>query len=221
MSGEFDPYEVLGAAREATPDGLKRLYRDLTKRHHPDVGGDRASWDQLTLAYEILSDPDRRAFFDQTGRIDAPDPGQESQQAHELLAQHMASFADMFVRVNFDPRHDPRRQPIMELVGEYLRKEIAEAEQAIQTGRSHANFARDYIKRITRREGVGGVDRIVAILNAKLRHIEDQIIQVEGVVRVRKIALAALADYSFERDPAAPANDATFTVADGVRSFFR
>jgi len=69
-----DPYEVLGIARDAKPDDIKRVYRKLAKELHPDLNpgksGLEARFKEVTAAYELLSDPAKRARFDK-GEIDA------------------------------------------------------------------------------------------------------------------------------------------------------
>jgi DnaJ-class molecular chaperone len=69
-----NPYVILGAARDASDEELKRAYRRLAKRLHPDVNpGNHAiaqQFRELTAAYELLSDPVQRRRFD-NGEIDA------------------------------------------------------------------------------------------------------------------------------------------------------
>ena len=67
-----DYYEVLGVARTATADEIKKAYRKLARKHHPDVNpGDKAAEDrfkELNEAYEVLSDADKRKRYDQLGQ---------------------------------------------------------------------------------------------------------------------------------------------------------
>jgi molecular chaperone DnaJ len=69
-----DPYEVLGVDRNATQEDIKKAYRRLAFDHHPDRNpGDRTSeekFKEITLAYEVLNDPDKRARFDRWGSTD-------------------------------------------------------------------------------------------------------------------------------------------------------
>jgi molecular chaperone DnaJ len=66
-----DCYEVLGVERAAEPDEIKKAYRKLALKYHPDKNpGDKAaeeSFKELGEAYEILSDPQKRAVYDQHG----------------------------------------------------------------------------------------------------------------------------------------------------------
>src|ERR1035441_9076888 len=71
-----DCYEVLGIERGAEPDDIKKAYRKFALKFHPDKNpGDKAaeeSFKELGEAYEVLSDPQKRAAYDQYGHA-APD----------------------------------------------------------------------------------------------------------------------------------------------------
>jgi molecular chaperone DnaJ len=73
----MDFYIVLGLERSATLNEIKRAYRRLARKHHPDINpGDRmaeAKFRQISEAYETLSDPERRRHYDTSGRA-APAP---------------------------------------------------------------------------------------------------------------------------------------------------
>lgn len=63
----FDPYVVLGIAREATPLQVARAHRRLAKQHHPDLHPDAAGtarMRRINEAWQILSIPERRAAYD-------------------------------------------------------------------------------------------------------------------------------------------------------------
>src|SRR6201986_3176932 len=66
-----DYYEILGVTRGADADELKRAYRKLARKYHPDVSKEKNAEDkfkEVQEAYEVLKDPDKRASYDQLGR---------------------------------------------------------------------------------------------------------------------------------------------------------
>jgi len=87
-----DYYELLGVRRDADPETLKRAYRRLARQYHPDVNKDPAAEDkfkEVGQAYEVLSNPQTRARYDQFGEAGlggggVPDMGD------------MGGFADLF-----------------------------------------------------------------------------------------------------------------------------
>jgi curved DNA-binding protein CbpA len=66
----MNPYQELGLDPNCTQDEIKQQYRALAHQHHPDRGGDAEQFKRINIAYEVLSDPVRRAQYDGTGQID-------------------------------------------------------------------------------------------------------------------------------------------------------
>jgi len=61
-------YEVLGVDKKATSDDIKKAFRKLAQKHHPDKGGDEALFKEITEAYSTLSDEKKRREYDSYGQ---------------------------------------------------------------------------------------------------------------------------------------------------------
>ena len=60
----IDYYKVLGVNQNASPDEIKKAYRKLANQHHPDKGGDQAIFKDISVAYDTLSDVQKKAEYD-------------------------------------------------------------------------------------------------------------------------------------------------------------
>ncbi len=88
-------YDTLGVPPDADSKEIKRAYKAKAQRSHPDRGGDPEEFHQVSLAYQVLSDPDRRDRYDNTG--DTEDRGSPKDEAEK-------SLADLFDRI-IDSEH--------------------------------------------------------------------------------------------------------------------
>ena len=67
---EFDPYSILGLGRSAKQAAIKTAYRERVRHSHPDRGGNSDDFIAIVKAFGLLSDPETRRLFDETGIID-------------------------------------------------------------------------------------------------------------------------------------------------------
>jgi curved DNA-binding protein len=111
-----DYYKALGLARTATPDDIKKAYRKLARKYHPDVSkeaGAEEKFKEIAEAYQTLKDPEKRAAYDQLGSYQ---PGQDFQPPPEWqqhFSDQQSSFdgvdlADLFASLRGGRVHSSR-----------------------------------------------------------------------------------------------------------------
>ncbi|MCL4211542.1 MAG: DnaJ domain-containing protein, partial [Phycisphaerales bacterium] len=95
MPATRDYYEILGLEKNASAEDVKRAYRRLAMKHHPDRNpGDKeaeARFKEASEAYEVLSDPEKRARYDQYGHA-----GLRGTPGHDFSSMHAEDIFSMF-----------------------------------------------------------------------------------------------------------------------------
>jgi len=138
-----DYYQTLGVSENASPDEIKKAYRTLANKHHPDKGGDQAKFKDISVANDILGDPQKRAEYDQQRKFP------QGQQFHfhtgnggfDPFAQMFGGgghpFGDIFGQMHRQQRknRDLNIQCQVTLLDSFLGKQL-EAQYQLPSGRT-------------------------------------------------------------------------------------
>jgi curved DNA-binding protein CbpA len=180
----LDFYKILGVAKTATLKDIKKAYRDLAKIHHPDKGGDEEKFKEITRAFGVLSDPDKREKFDNGEEFDETYQSPKDK-AHQNLCSvfdivtgahgFMADHTDLIVR---------------------MREEINEMTLKMDNDLSVANNNIKKIKSIIKR--LKKADFIKRYAEHTLLAHEARKTQVEESIKVQGIMLELLEDSSYD-----------------------
>ena len=79
-------YDLIGVEKTASQDEIKKAFRKKALKEHPDKGGDPEKFKDLSVAYEVLSDPEKRKLYDKYGEEGLQDGG----------GAHAQGFGDIF-----------------------------------------------------------------------------------------------------------------------------
>lgn len=184
-----NPYEVLNVDKTASEAHIKRVYRQLAQKHHPDRGGDKEIFQKIQWAYDLLSDPVRRKVYDETGHTEAKPPTLEE----KVLAGLKATIRGLAACEG-------------DLLGELVETLKGELKAARKQGRA-LTAARQRMERrldgVIKFYGTGENFLLNAIKDAS-DHTLAQEKELHGVVECIELALKMLADYSTQEVPAPP-----------------
>ncbi|MFD0704994.1 molecular chaperone DnaJ [Alloscardovia venturai] len=108
-----DYYETLGVSRDASDDDIKKAYRKLSRKYHPDIAGPEFEdkFKEVNSAYEVLSDPDKRRMFNQGIDPNAPGGGAGTGYGAADFGDIFNMFSQGFGAGFGSPNPIPRTQP--------------------------------------------------------------------------------------------------------------
>lgn len=92
----MNPYTVLGVTEEATAEAIRHAFKAAAKRTHPDAGGSEEAFAEVSKAFDCLSDPQRRDYYDRTGEIDESSSLEDpiEKEARTMLAKQIGIEVD-------------------------------------------------------------------------------------------------------------------------------
>jgi len=140
-----DYYQTLGVSENARPDEIKKAYRSLANKHHPDKGGDQARFKDISVAYDNLSDPQKKAEYDnqrmhggQQFHFHTGNPFGGGHPFGDIFGQGANPFGDIFGHMRGQQvrrNRDLNIQCQVTLVDSYLGKQL-EANYQLPSGRT-------------------------------------------------------------------------------------
>jgi curved DNA-binding protein CbpA len=122
MTLQRNHYEVLGVARKASTDEIKKKYRELARQFHPDIAKDKSGaekiFSQINQAYRVLGDPDRRAQYDAALAADTSERGASGARAGVATPSGVSNGASAAQRAAAAPLSPQQAANMTRLVGE-------------------------------------------------------------------------------------------------------
>lgn len=183
-----DLYHTLGIAKTATEAAIRKAYLKGAKKHHPDAGGDEATFRAVNLAYRVLSDKERRAKYDETGSFDEASIENERALMLDIIAQNVVALMQ---NVTFDVE----RASFLDAVRAAIKQNIQQGEQAV--GKYAVLLAR--FDKVQKRLKPTGADQgFISMLAAQRTQVEEAKAKDLVTMDRFKKALDYLKDYTYE-----------------------
>jgi curved DNA-binding protein len=114
----MDYYSTLGVNRTASQEEIKKAYRGLAMKHHPDRGGDANKFKEIEEAYRTLSDPEKKQIFDLGGNPNNNNPGMGG------FEFNTGNFDDIFRNFGFGARPRPRQNQSISIAVQITLEEV-------------------------------------------------------------------------------------------------
>jgi len=185
-------YEILGVAPDADAGTIKLAWRKLASAHHPDrEGGDHARMQAVQQAYDVLSDPERRARYDATGST-KPVPSLE-ERARAALAQLVNEAIDQ----GTDLQHSNLLAALRSMLHMHRQNNSAQLDK-LQSA---------IVRRETALARLSGGDGLLgSALRDAITHLGGEVLRVEDLQQLFDAALALLDGYNYRVDEVPPAS---------------
>ena len=187
-----DLYETLGVNKPSNPTEIKKQYRKLSKKHHPDKGGNPKVFTEISIAYRILIDPRQKSHYDATGQI----PKNKKATFYEKLTE---LFRDQFIQyINQRSIEELATTNIMMVFKGYISHNI----KSFESQKAKLNKETDKLQRVLSRIDFKGkpneYDVFKSVVDHSIALNENNIAILEEKIEFLKEALEYLDNYSYE-----------------------
>lgn len=187
---KIDLYAILGVPLEASVADIRKAYRKMAKSAHPDAGGSPDRFALVKLAHDVLTDPERRKTYDETGEIKTPEPDQTEAQAMNVVTGVINSVLGQL------GGREPGEIDILKIAGDSVRANTRQVIQNIGIHVANAGKLRKIAKRFTAKKDK--LDRIRPMIEAQAAEQEREAGKLRETRKVLERAIEILDDHEFE-----------------------
>jgi DnaJ-class molecular chaperone len=192
------PYQRLGVDATADSEDIRRAYLRAVKQHHPDAGGDRATFEAVQRAYDLLSDPERRAKYDATG--DDSERGPDN--AHAAALGVLIAAMDKVMQEVAQSMTPVERMDVPAKIRAAMQNEAASRGAQRREATRAAKRAADMAARFGTTAGGAGSGVLADVWRQRAAQVDQVLRALDDADRVGAAALRMLDDVTWKRDEA-------------------
>ncbi len=185
-------YEILGVEKDADEEEIKKAFRKLASKHHPDKGGNTQYFQKLLEAYQTLIDPESRDLYDRTGEVN-----QLSDDKKRLLFARdnlLQLFSNYIMKIR--SRKDLIGRNILRILNGEVKKSERELFRVLTMEQSKLDATNQLIGRFKKKkESVTMFDNV---LKKRIEEIQKNIDNIKFDISVREEMKKLLSQYTFE-----------------------
>jgi curved DNA-binding protein CbpA len=198
----LNPYETLGVSKDADAAQIKKAHRKKAKANHPDQGGSKEAFLAVQKSYDILSDEQRRAHYDQTGSDN------DGKSIHVVAMQSLIALLHKVIE-----SYDPDDRPLVDIMRKEISKSITQDKQIIEKLKTFSAKMHCAAKRFTFKGE--GVNIFAQVLENQSANALSQITNIENKIETQNEMLNILKDFDYvvEQQTMKPVNAGMFNEA--------
>jgi curved DNA-binding protein CbpA len=179
-----DFYEILGIEKDASQEEIKKQYRKLSKEHHPDKGGDGQIFGEITEAYQVLSDPEKRAAYDRGEYV------HNAKNPEDMAKSRVASLFDSAInRVRLE---EAKRRDIVGDLKTALKQTRTAAEHDIRLLKDKLKVLAEISKRVS-----GKDDMLNQVVDSNKRKVNETIASLKEEIERLNLMVKVCDDYKY------------------------
>ena len=179
-----NPYQALDLDRSAPQEAIRAAYRKKAREHHPDKGGDVAKFQEIQAAYDTLSDPERKARYDQTG---------ETGTGPTLESQALSTLSTMMTALMDSPQVNVSTLPLVDQLRRMLNADMQKQDTEKAKVMASIDRRKEAIKRLSK-------GPLADLLQGEINQREQMAAKMDEANAIRREAMRMLEDQTYSAD---------------------
>lgn len=211
MQEALDLYAILKVGKTARKDTIRRSFRKLAKKAHPDCGGNREDFERIQFAYDVLSDDSKRARYDATGEYGDGKPDNDLASMMTVLHSY---YVDAINKILSQGR-SPHQAKIQDMMKSGVQAKIEEIKKQTREPMKRMQAIRKMVGRWSAKKQPNLMEQATASMIGEL---ESNLKRADEAIAMLSRASEFLSDFEYRNDPE---EVTAYTAAQALQNLMR